>query len=94
MAGQAKHPGPPTEIETERGLSEAQQLTLNAVREYIAAHGIPPTYRDVMRARKLASTSTVQAHFKHLQKAGAITVIDGVPRSVRVLWKQPKTRKR
>lgn len=94
MAGKAKHPGPVSAIETERGLSEAQQLTLNAVREYIAQHGIPPTFRDVMRARKLASTSTVQAHFKHLQAAGAITVQEGVPRSVRVLWSKPKARRR
>lgn len=94
MAGKAKHVGAPTAITTERGLSEAQQLTLNAVRAYIATHGIPPTYRDVMRVRELASTSTVQAHFKHLQKAGAITVIEGVPRSVRVLWKQPKPLRR
>jgi SOS-response transcriptional repressor LexA len=93
MAGQAKHPGPAQKIETERGLTEAQQLTLNAVRDYIKAHGISPSFRDVMQLRQLASTSTVQAHFKHLQRAGAIDVRDGVPRSVRVLWAKPKRRK-
>jgi SOS-response transcriptional repressor LexA len=93
MAGQAKHAGPAVEIETERGLTEAQQLTLNAVRSYIQQNGISPSFRDVMEARKLASTSTVQAHFKHLQRVGAIDVRDGVPRSVRVLWAKPKRRK-
>lgn len=93
MAGQAKHPGPATEIETERGLTEAQQLTLNAVRDYIKEHGIAPSFRDVMKARQLASTSTVQAHFKTLQAAGAIDVRDGVPRSVRVLWAKPRRRR-
>lgn len=93
MAGQAKHPGPAQEIETERGLTEAQQLTLNAVRDYIQEHGISPSFRDVMHARQLASTSTVQAHFKQLQKLGAIDVRDGVPRSVRVLWAKPKRRR-
>lgn len=93
MAGQAKHPGPATEIETERGLTEAQQLTLNAVRAYIEEHGISPSFRDVMKARQLASTSTVQAHFKHLHRAGAIEVREGVPRSVRVLWAKPRRRR-
>ena len=93
MAGQAKHPGPATEIETERGLTEAQQLTLNAVRNYIKANGIAPSFRDVMVARQLASTSTVQAHFRTLQKAGAIDFRDGVPRSVRVLWAKPRRRR-
>jgi len=93
MAGKAKHPGPAQEIETERGLTEAQQLTLNAVRDYIDVHGIPPSFRDVMEIRRLASTSTIQAHFKHLRRAGAIDVRDGVPRSVRVLWAKPKRRR-
>lgn len=93
MAGQAKHPGPATEIETERNLTEAQQLTLNAVRDYIKEHGISPSLRDVMKARRLASTCTVQAHFKNLKAAGAIDFREGVPRSVRVLWAKPRRRR-
>jgi SOS-response transcriptional repressor LexA len=94
MPGQAKEPGPVSAIETERGLTEAQQLTLNAVRDYIEKHGIPPSFRDVMRARKLVSTSAVQEAFRRLQAVGAITVREGVPRSVRVLWSKPKVRRR
>jgi repressor LexA len=93
MAETANGPGPAGEIQTERGLSETQQLTLNAVRAYIAEHGIPPSFRDVMEVRQLASTSTIQAHFRHLQRAGAIELRDGVPRSVRVLWPRPKRRR-
>lgn len=59
------------------------------MRDYIKENGISPSFRDVMRKRHLASTCTVQAHFKHLQQAGAIDVRDGVPRSVRVLWAKP-----
>jgi hypothetical protein len=65
MAATANGPGPAGEIQTERGLSESQQLTLNAVRSYIDQHGIPPSFRDVMVVRQLASTSTIQAHFRH-----------------------------
>ena len=93
MAAKANGPGPAGEIQTERGLSESQQLTLNAVRSYIDQHGIPPSFRDVMVVRQLASTSTIQAHFKHLKRAGAIELRDGVPRSVRVLWARPKRRR-
>lgn len=93
MAETANGPGPAGEIKTERGLSESQQLTLNAVRQYIDQHGISPSFRDLMVVRKLASTSTIQAHFKHLQAAGAIDVRKGVPRSVRVLWPRPKRRR-
>lgn len=78
------------EIQTERGLTPAQQLILDAVRGYIKVNKIPPTFRDVMRARGLASTSTVQAHFRKLAEAGAISVIPGKPRSVRVLWRPPR----
>ena len=78
------------EIQTERGLTPAQQLILEAVRGYIKVHKIPPSFRDVMRARGLSSTSTVQAHFRKLAQAGAISVIPGVPRSVRVLWHPPR----
>ena len=93
MAATANGPGPAGEIQTERGLSESQQRTLDAVRSYIDQHGIPPSFRDVMVVRQLASTSTIQAHFKHLQRAGAIELRDGVPRSVRVLWRRPKRRR-
>lgn len=75
---------------TEQGLSRAQQRALNAIREYIDAHGIPPSIRDVCRAMGLTSTSSVQIHFTNLQNAGAIEVRRQVPRSVRVLWPRPE----
>lgn len=92
MTAEAQHRGQKAEITTERGLSKAQQKTLNAIRNYIDEHGISPSFRDVSELRGLASTSTVQMHFKRLQKAGAITLRQGVPRSVQVLWPRPKRR--
>ena len=70
----------------EGGLTETQQNVLNVVRSYIQTHGISPSTRDVMTACGLASPSTVQVHFRNLQRAGAIDLRKGVPRSVRVLW--------
>lgn len=93
MTAQAQQSGQKATITTERGLSVPQQLTLDAVRSYYEAHGIPPSIRDVCAIRGLASTSTVQVHFKHLVAQGAIEVRAGVPRSVRVLWPRPRRRR-
>jgi SOS-response transcriptional repressor LexA len=79
---------------TEKGLTATQQLTLDAVRKYIREHGISPSIRDVCAIRGLASTSSVQMHFKHLRRAGAISLRQGVPRSVQVLWAQPRQPRR
>jgi repressor LexA len=75
---------------TENGLTEAQQRTLNAIRDYIDAHGIPPSIRDVCQVMGLSSTSSVQIHFTNLQRLGAIEFRRHVPRSVRVLWPRPE----
>lgn len=93
MTADAEHRRQKAEITTERGLTEAQQKTLDAIRGYIDANGISPSFRDVCQLLGLASTSTVQWHFKCLQNAGAITLRHGVPRSVKVLWPRPKRRR-
>jgi len=82
--------GAALQVQTERGLTPAQQLILDAVRAYISEHRIPPSFRVVMHARGLASTSTVQLHFKSLAEVGAIAIKPRVPRSVRVLWPKPR----
>lgn len=75
---------------TEGGLTEAQQRTLDAIRTYIEANGIPPSVRDVGDLMGLSSTSSVQIHLMNLARAGAIEVRKGVPRSIRVLWPCPE----
>lgn len=71
---------------TERGLTPAQQRTLDSIRRYVRENGIPPSIRDLCRMMKLQSTSSVQLHMVNLQRAGAIAMRAHVPRSVRVLW--------
>lgn len=97
MPAQAQRSGKTAEGEptlaaypTEQGLTEAQQRTLNAIRDYIDAHGIPPSIRDICQAMGLTSTSSVQIHFTNLQRLGAIEFRRHVPRSVRVLWPRPE----
>jgi repressor LexA len=75
--------------ETERGLTRAQQRTLDAIRSYIDKEGIPPSIRDVCQRLGQSSTSSVQHHFRNLKELGAIELREGVPRSVRVLWPRP-----
>lgn len=74
---------------TENGITEAQQRTLDAIRDYIDLHQISPSIRDLCNAMNYSSTSSVQLHFNSLQKCGAIKLRPGVPRSVRVLWPRP-----
>ena len=94
MTAKARQSGQAGALETEKGLTATQHLTLDAVRNYIAEHGISPSISDVCALRGLASTSTVQVHFKHLVERGAITVREGVPRSVQVLWPRPRQPRR
>ena len=88
MSAKAQHSGITTE--TERGLTEMQQRTLDAVRTYIDAEGISPTLKDLKNALGLSSLSPVQFHLRNLQAAGAIEQRRGVPRSIRVLWPRPE----
>jgi repressor LexA len=77
-------------LSPDNGLTMAQLRTLNAIRGYIDAHGIPPSIRDVCKVMGLSSTSSVQIHFTNLQRLGAIEFRRHVPRSVRVLWPRPE----
>ena len=74
---------------TENGITRGQQRTLDAIRDYIDTHGIPPSIRDICRSLKLVSTSSVQMHFQNLRQVGAIEYRPLQPRSVRVLWVRP-----
>jgi len=57
---QSVSPSPsPAEIDKERGLTLAQKRCLDAIRNYIDQHGIPPSIRDVCQLLGYASTSSV-----------------------------------
>ncbi|MEW6737635.1 MAG: transcriptional repressor LexA [Acidobacteriota bacterium] len=55
-----------------RTLSRRQREIYDYVREFIAKRGYSPTVIDIAKHFKLSALSTVTAHLKSLEKAGAI----------------------
>ncbi len=72
-------------------MGTAQQLTARQreiydfIREHSAAHGYPPTVRDIGKAVGLASSSTVHAHLANLEKAGLLRRDPTKPRAIELL---------
>lgn len=55
---------------------------LEYIQDHTAAHGFPPTVREIMNAVGLKTPSTVQFHLNAMQDAGLITRKDGAARSI------------
>ncbi len=50
-------------------LSEPQQRILAFIQDYIEAHGVPPTIREIQRGVGFSSTSIVSYHLRALERA-------------------------
>jgi repressor LexA len=66
-------------------LTTRQQEIYAFIREHSAAHGYPPTVRDIGKAVGLASSSTVHAHLANLEKAGLLRRDPTKPRAIELL---------
>ena len=66
-------------------LTSRQQEIYEFIREHSAAHGYPPTVRDIGKAVGLASSSTVHAHLANLEKAGLLRRDPTKPRAIELL---------
>ena len=66
-------------------LTTRQQEIYEFIREHSAAHGYPPTVRDIGKAVGLASSSTVHAHLANLEKAGLLRRDPSKPRAIELL---------
>ena len=66
-------------------LTTRQQEIYEFIREHTAAHGYPPTVRDIGKAVGLASSSTVHAHLANLEKAGLLRRDPTKPRAIELL---------
>jgi repressor LexA len=58
---------------------------LQAIEDYISAHGCSPSNRDIAKAAGLKSASSALHHLEKLKAAGFISYDPGSPRTVRVL---------
>lgn len=65
-------------------LSNKQQEILAYIKEQILEKGYPPTVREIGKAVKLKSSSSVQAHLDTLEKFGYIRHNSSLPRAIEV----------
>lgn len=65
-------------------LTNKQQAVLEVVREYAAAHGYPPTVREIGSVLGLASSSTVHSHLAALERAGYLERDPSKPRALKL----------
>ena len=66
-------------------LTKRQQEIYEFIKQHTAAHGYPPTVRDIGKAVGLASSSTVHAHLANLEKAGLLRRDPTKPRAIELL---------
>lgn len=69
-------------------LTKRQQEILAMIREFIADSGFPPTRADICRAMGFNSPNAAEEHLRALARKGAIEMLDGASRGIRVLAPQ------
>lgn len=66
-------------------LTKKQMLIIDFIGDYIATHGVSPTYREIMTALGLSSVSAVAEHIDNLVKKGALKKSSGEARSLEII---------
>ena len=66
-------------------LTKRQEEILNFIKEYIVAHGYPPTIREICEAMDVSSPATVHAHLNNLEAKGFIKKEDTKNRAIELL---------
>ncbi len=65
-------------------LTWRQRKVLQAIQDYVAAHGCSPSNREIAEAAGLKSASSALHHLQELKTAGYLSYEPGVPRTVRL----------
>jgi len=65
-------------------LTQRQQQVLDIVRQHIDQTGYPPTRADIARALGFKSANAAEEHLKALARKGAIEIIAGASRGIRL----------
>lgn len=66
-------------------LTSRQKEILNFIKEYIVAHGYPPTVREIGGALGLSSPATIHAHLQNLENKGFIKKQNTKNRAIELL---------
>lgn len=65
-------------------LTARQQQVLDFLRSYIEAHSMPPTRAEIARELGFKSANAAEEHLKALARKGAIEMIPGASRGIRL----------
>ncbi|MCO4756384.1 MAG: transcriptional repressor LexA [Oceanospirillaceae bacterium] len=65
-------------------LTKRQTEVLDCIKHYIATTGYPPTRADIARELGFKSANAAEEHMKALARKGAIEIIPGTSRGIRV----------
>lgn len=63
-------------------LTKKQALIVEFLHDYLATHGVSPSYREIMTAFGLSSVSAVAEHIDNLVAKGVLRKIPGAARSL------------
>lgn len=66
-------------------LTARQQQILVFIQEFIASEGFPPTRAEIARALGFRSVNAAEDHLKALARKGAIELLSGASRGIRLL---------
>lgn len=66
-------------------LTPRQSQILDLIREAVAVRGMPPTIAELAAALGVKSTHGVRGHLQALERKGAIELMSGVSRGIRLL---------
>ena len=69
-------------------LTKRQQEILAMIREFIADSGFPPTRAEICRAMGFNSPNAAEEHLRALARKGAIEMLDGASRGIRLIAPQ------
>ena len=72
-----------------RPLTERQQQIYDLIKENIQTTGMPPTRAEIAQKLGFRSANAAEEHLKALAKKGAIEMIAGSSRGIRLLLDQP-----
>lgn len=66
-------------------LTRRQEDVLKYIKEFMVAHGYPPTIREIGKALNISSTATIHSHLKGLEDKGVIKKDGSKNRAIELL---------
>lgn len=69
---------------TDRQLTDRQRRVLDFIGEFMTAEGMPPTRAEIARALGFRSANAAEEHLRALARKGAIEMLPGASRGIRL----------